>query len=294
MSKSTLIKIFKHPYLTLLTIVLLVVLGSLVRIAIAAWTEPTADPPDDNVEAPINESETPQAKIGDFGLGQVRVDDGSGIHFNINGYWQGVSCIPYPGGDPYLDNRFFIDALDSLQIRIDKDDPDHTSEGSPGDFAANFVINNGNNEEIFRLDEAGNAWFKGIISFFGGDLAEGFQVADLVEPGDVLVIDETQDDVLKLSSKPFDTKVAGIVSTNPAVKLGKDRGVQVALTGTVPCKVVDEGGIIKRGDLLTTSSVPGHAMKCADPLRCLGAILGKALEEFTGESGVIKVLVGLQ
>jgi hypothetical protein len=65
----------------------------------------------------------------------------------------------------------------------------------------------------------------------------------------------------------------------------------------VPTKVTAENGPIEPGDLLTTSSTPGHAMK-AKPVSVggveihpPGTILGKALQPFSGEKGVIKMLV---
>ena len=49
-------------------------------------------------------------------------------------------------------------------------------------------------------------------------------------------------------------------------------------------------GSIKKGDLLTSSAMSGHAM--AGEFKG-GAMIGKALEDFDGESGVIEVLVNL-
>ena len=48
-------------------------------------------------------------------------------------------------------------------------------------------------------------------------------------------------------------------------------GKGFAVVGIVPCKVTAENGSIKRGDLLVTSTVPGHAMKGTDPSRMLGS-----------------------
>ncbi len=52
----------------------------------------------------------------------------------------------------------------------------------------------------------------------------------------------------------------------------------VAMMGRVPVKVTAEGGPIRIGDLITTSSTPGHAMKAGEPWR--GGIIGSALEAF--------------
>ena len=61
----------------------------------------------------------------------------------------------------------------------------------------------------------------------------------------------------------------------------------VALQGRVPCKV--KGKIIK-GDLMISAG-NGYAESSQNPL--LGSLIGKALEDFDGEEGVIEVLVGL-
>lgn len=79
-----------------------------------------------------------------------------------------------------------------------------------------------------------------------------------------------------------------MVSTEPALKMASDiSGEYVALAGTVPCKVT---GKISAGDMLTTSGVSGHAMRAEKYVG--GAIVGKALEDFDGKSGVIKVWIG--
>ncbi len=77
--------------------------------------------------------------------------------------------------------------------------------------------------------------------------------------------------------------------------------IPLALSGRVPVKVTDENGGIKAGDLLTTSSLTGHAMKFSliemtgeetmkefiaankENERRRNSILGKALEDFTDD-----------
>ena len=53
-------------------------------------------------------------------------------------------------------------------------------------------------------------------------------------------------------------------------------------------------GPIMPGDLLTTSSVPGHAMKVTDHVQAQGAILGKAMSGLEKGDGMVLVLVSLQ
>ena len=86
----------------------------------------------------------------------------------------------------------------------------------------------------------------------------------------------------------------------------------LALTGRVPVKVTDENGPINRGDLLTTSSKPGYAMKwtsldvneardfeelksmLAENERRSNAIVAKALEPLEYGEGKIIALITLQ
>jgi hypothetical protein len=68
----------------------------------------------------------------------------------------------------------------------------------------------------------------------------------------------------------------------------------MAMIGVVPTKVTAEGGPIKPGDLLVTSSRPGYAMKGTDRGRLTGAIIGKALGHLQSGIGLIEVAVSLQ
>lgn len=149
-------------------------------------------------------------------------------------------------------------------------------------------------------------------SFVGGsDFAEEFEATggkELYEPGDVLVLSENDLMSVEKSTTPYDIKVAGVYSTRPGV-IGADKDgvtridendIPVAIVGIVPTKVTGENGPIKPGDLLTTSSVPGHAMKASPTvlngtrIYPTGTIIGKALESFKGGQGVIKILVTLK
>ena len=53
-------------------------------------------------------------------------------------------------------------------------------------------------------------------------------------------------------------------------------------------------GPIRAGDLLTTSTVSGHAMRATDNGRVHGAIVGKALDDLHGERGLVMILASLQ
>jgi len=136
----------------------------------------------------------------------------------------------------------------------------------------------------------------------GLDYAEGFDVSDMQkpDPGSVLIIDPENPGKLTVSTTAYDTKVAGIVAgandLGSGVRLGGDQfDNDVALAGRVYCNVDASHAAINTGDLLTTSEVPGYAMKAGDHVRAQGAILGKAMQDMAmGEKGQILVLVTLQ
>jgi len=120
------------------------------------------------------------------------------------------------------------------------------------------------------------------------DLAEIYKGDSDIEPGTVVVfggefeITECEED----SSHA----VAGVISTDPAHLMNAEaEGSPVALAGRVPCKVT---GPVAKGDLMVSSSVPGHAK--ADNNASAGRIIGKAIEAKEGDdNGVIEVLVNM-
>jgi len=167
----------------------------------------------------------------------------------------------------------------------------------------------GTNGRALGVD--GSAYATG--SFSGGkalDIAEWAKVSDKsIGAGDVLVIDVSNSSTFKKSDGTYSTTVAGIVSTDPNYLAGnisekgelltreeiEKKGYRMlALVGQVPCNVSDENGPINIGDLLTTSSTPGYAMKVVDKVKAMGAIVGKALEPLNSGKGKIKVLLSLQ
>jgi len=123
-----------------------------------------------------------------------------------------------------------------------------------------------------------------------------------VANGAVVVIDEANPGQLKLSETPYDKHVAGVVSgaggVNPGLTLSQHEllqgGQNVALTGRVYALADATNGPIQPGDLLTTSQVPGHAMKVTDHALAQGAILGKAMSRLESGRGLLLVLVTLQ
>jgi len=127
-------------------------------------------------------------------------------------------------------------------------------------------------------------------SAYFADLAERYQSDRPYEVGTVLVIGGEKE--VTTTDVKANTAVIGIVSKNPAYMMNSDAGTDethpfIALKGRVFCKIF---GTVKKGDLLVTSSIPGHAEAWS-----LGdspnAVIGKALGNQSQGFGVIEVLV---
>lgn len=121
------------------------------------------------------------------------------------------------------------------------------------------------------------------------DLAENFASDKDYEPGTVLVFGGTGE--VTQSTVENDIKIAGVVTTDPAFVMNhKLVGTKscIALQGRVPCKVI---GPIELGDMLVTSTVPGHAKKAVNPT--VGSVIGKALQNYDSDQpGIIEILAG--
>ncbi len=148
----------------------------------------------------------------------------------------------------------------------------------------------------------GDVEVTGDIRLTNADCAEDFDIAEtaIAEPGTVMVLNESG--VLQPSQHAYDKRVAGVLSGageyKPGIVLDKktsDRPRKpVALLGKVFCKVDASQGAIEVGDLLTTSTIPGHAMKVMDSTKALGTVIGKALRPFRHGQGMIPILIALQ
>ncbi len=137
-------------------------------------------------------------------------------------------------------------------------------------------------------------WGSGSYFYTGADLAEIYQSTEKLVPGDVVSIDPSKDNAIVKTKVAEDTMVAGVISTEPGVLMNQDeKGYKLALVGKVPTKVCNEGGAIKRGDLLVSASIPGYAKKAGDNPK-VGTVIGKALENSDSQKGTILVLVNLQ
>ncbi len=171
--------------------------------------------------------------------------------------------------------------------------------------SGNLAVFQTSGSNMARINMAGRGFFNGGTQNSGADVAEAFDVEGNIsqyEAGDILVISQDSDRTVEKSSQPYSNLVAGVYATKPGVLLTEESvdtdisgKVPMGVIGVIPTKVCLEGGTIKRGDLLVTSSIAGVAMK-ADPKKLqIGQVLGKALQDYDTQSiGKIKVLVSIK
>jgi hypothetical protein len=180
-----------------------------------------------------------------------------------------------------------------LRLRGDDGEPKIRLDGGRQLIA----VTNAAGETTIGLD--GNT---GDIRLVGADCAEDFDTdeSEQFEPGSVMTIgDEGR---LRPCTEAYDRRVAGVVSGaggfHPGIVMdsrpGRFRRAPVALTGKAHCRVDAGHGPIDVGDLLTTSTTAGHAMRAADASKAFGATLGKALQPLGRGTGLIPILIALQ
>lgn len=152
------------------------------------------------------------------------------------------------------------------------------------------------------LDVNGDINVSGNINAKYQDVAEWVPADTHLAPGTVVTLDPDNANRVVASSLPYDTSVAGVVSSKPGITLGEGSSskVLVATTGRVRVKVDATRRPIRIGDLLVTSDRVGIAMR-SEPLEIAGrklhqpgTLLGKALEPLSSGTGEILVLLSLQ
>jgi len=132
--------------------------------------------------------------------------------------------------------------------------------------------------------------FRGVAtSALYADLAERYEADDLYDEGTVVVFGGDKE--ITVTGLRFDTRVAGVISIKPAYRMNEGAGTDethpfVALKGKVPCKII---GVVKKGDLLTTSHKQGYAISNSNALPYTA--FARALEDSDGSNDIIYVSI---
>jgi hypothetical protein len=152
-------------------------------------------------------------------------------------------------------------------------------------------IINANGNAVGNIGSSANYFntvFAKATSAQYADLAEKYIADAEYAPGTVVIFGGTAE--VTVNAVAGDTKVAGVVSTNPSYTMNSgleaEHVATVALTGRVPTLVI---GPVRKGDLMVAAGL-GRAQSSVDPK--VGSVIGKALEDFDGVEGTIEVVVG--
>jgi hypothetical protein len=187
----------------------------------------------------------------------------------------------------------------SMSVRGDSTNAAVISFHRPGAYAINMGLDTDNVFKIGGWSDGASTYrmqvtSAGVITGTAttaryADLAEVYASDRNYIPGTVVVFGGTSEVTVSLTS--HDTKVAGVVSTNPAYLMNSElEGVAVALQGRVPCRVL---GPVVKGDRVVTSDVRGVAERLDMTKYQPGCIIGKALDSVPdGEIATIEVVVG--
>lgn len=159
--------------------------------------------------------------------------------------------------------------------------PDGSIQITAGGGGPSAPSDSANTPNTLVLRDANGDFSAGVITAIVtnaryADLAEKYKSDAQYQPGTVLVFGGSME--VTITTKMADVSVAGVVSTAPAYVMNHEEtdAVTVALRGKVPVKVV---GPVRKGDLLVTSDVPGHAISVGKSSAHSSAVFGKSLEE---------------
>ena len=170
-----------------------------------------------------------------------------------------------------------------------------TTLSATGTFTVNnggsaTAIANGGTNGVGNIGSSStgfNTIFAKAASAQYADLAELYESDSAYDPG--TVVDFGGEFDITISAKDS-TRVAGVISTNPAYLMNSsatgDFMLPVALTGRVPCKVIGE---VQKGDILVSD---GNGYASVNNHPNAGTIIGKALRNHSGGIGIIEVVVG--
>lgn len=157
-----------------------------------------------------------------------------------------------------------------------------------GVAAPAFIPDSANNTNLGISTRKWNAVHANLYYGTAADLAENYVADAEYLPGTVL---EFGGEFEVTIAEHATNKLAGVVTTNPAYLMNSECVGEfvtgIALQGRVPCRVQ---GKISKGDMLISAG--NGAAKSAGSLLSIGTVIGKALENFDGISGVIEVAVG--
>ena len=162
-----------------------------------------------------------------------------------------------------------------------------TLDGTNVNVTGNFNPTGNGTANIGNATNTFNTVFAKATTAAYADLAEKYVADAAYAPGTVLVFGGSHE--VTVNATDADSKVAGVVSTNPGFVMNEgldaEFAVAVALTGRVPTSVT---GTVRKGDLMVAA---GNGAARAETNPKVGTVIGKALANSEGNA-VIEVVVG--
>lgn len=189
------------------------------------------------------------------------------VHFNFKrtfpSYTGIFTDVWYNGGSPNLMTQRAVPKPTLTEFSINKD--------------KDLISLKSDSRGVFRVNSNGDIYTGPTSSILtgGADVSERYESIQPLDAGELVALDRANDHGVIRSISPYQDDVLGVVSTNPGVIAGADTANShpIALMGRVPVKVTASNGMIRTGDRLTASAVPGHAMKATKASRVAGMAL---------------------
>lgn len=121
-------------------------------------------------------------------------------------------------------------------------------------------------------------------------IARNFEVADPeAKVGDI--VSQTKEGLFR-SKIPYDENIVGVIEETPVLVFGKPTTTTLPIVffGETLVKVSNKNGEIKKGNFITPSNKSGVGQKATQS----GFVIGKALEDFNQEEGLIRAEINIQ
>ncbi|MBI4035189.1 MAG: hypothetical protein HY381_02225, partial [Candidatus Chisholmbacteria bacterium] len=165
--------------------------------------------------------------------------------------------------------------------------------GTNGQVFFGSIASNATSGRIWVRSNGLNRRFNAVSNV--ADFSEYMAQSEPSEQGDVMVIDQDRSEMVRKSRGPYEENILGVVTVTGTgyntddCEAGESKALgecerdghpdwaNVGMLGQIDVKVTTENGSIAVGDRLTTSSIPGVAMRATEA----GQIVGRALEAYS-------------
>ncbi|MCX7697313.1 MAG: hypothetical protein N2Z72_06440 [Bacteroidales bacterium] len=140
---------------------------------------------------------------------------------------------------------------------------------------------------------SGNIYGQGIYSIGQyGDLAEHYPIIpkgnEIIEPGLLVSFVPESEGIFTLATQDNIQHLAGVISENPTILLNNpSEGYPIAFTGRVKVKLAPSDRLIKSGDFITVSPIPGKGQLATEE----GYVVGYAISNQKPGEDFVRVLL---